>query len=981
MNSDNKHIFARPVQSRLLIPLVALLLILIGGATIGLIFWQQNNLNQATLTTRTIVSNSLSYRLAGQIRFLESLGIALSHDTALHGALKDQDREWLLAHYTPILKQLRKTSFITHFYFHDPDRVNLLRVHKPDFYGDTIDRFTALEAERTGTTASGIELGPLGLFTLRSVVPIFAGDTLIGYLEIGKEIEDILTNIEEKYSVELAVTIHKTALNREKWQSGMKMLGRKADWNKFPSVALTYFTMSEFPPECEYFINEVEQEHFNVTEEVTFDNRTWRILANLLQDVSGAEVGYLIIFHDISVGKAAFYRFIGTGLCLVFAFLFGLFGFLLVILRQTDRGIIKHQKALVESEKQIKTFFNSVNDAIFVHPLQQKGFASFIEVNTIACTRYGYSREELLQLSPSDITKKVDTDKHSSPDHRQKLLEVGHLVFETVHISKSGEEFPVEISASIVDQGADKPMILAVVRDISERKQIDDERRRLMAAIEQAAETIVITDSKGTIQYVNPAFEKVTGYTRQEAMGANPRILKSGEHDADFYKDMWKTLTGGKTWNKQIINRRKDGTRYVEEASISPVRDESGKTMNYVAVKHDVTHEIQLEEQYRQAQKMDSVGRLAGGVAHDFNNMLGVILGNAQLALMRVNSSEPLHKDLQEIEKAAKRSADITRQLLAFARKQTIAPRILDLNEAVANMLKMLQRLIGENIALAWIPEVTMCSVKIDPGQIDQLLANLCVNARDAITDVGKISIETKNITLDTAYCADHAGFIPGEYVQLAVSDNGCGMAPEIQGNIFDPFFTTKELGKGTGLGLATVYGIVKQNNGFINVYSEPGQGTVFRIYLLRHLGKDVEKQEKRCSEVKGGHETVLLVEDEAAILKMTKKMLESMGYHVLPVATPKEAIAFAASNTGQIDLLLTDVVMPEMNGMDLTKQLLEMYPDLKNLFMSGYTANVIAHHGILNEGVHFIQKPFSRQDLAASVRKTLDEAKNSGKE
>ena len=382
----------------------------------------------------------------------------------------------------------------------------------------------------------------------------------------------------------------------------------------------------------------------------------------------------------------------------------------------------------------------------------------------------------------------------------------------------------------------------------------------------------------------------------------------------------------------------------------------------------------ELEEQYRQAQKMESVGRLAGGVAHDFNNMLGVILGNADLALRKMDSSQPFHANLLEIEKAAKRSADLTRQLLAFARKQTISPKVLDLNETVAGMLKMLQRLIGEDITLAWVPGIELCSVKIDPGQIDQLLANMCVNARDAINGVGRVTLETQNTSFDEAYCANHAGFIPGEYVLLAVSDNGCGMDQEIQAKIFDPFFTTKDLGKGTGLGLSTVYGIIRQNNGFINVYSESGQGTTFKIYLPRHFDEANEKQEEEQVDIHGGHETILLVEDELALLEMTKSMLENLGYQVMAAGTPNNGIELANKHTDGIHLLLTDVVMPEMNGLDLSKRLLTLYPDLKSLFMSGYTADVIARHGILNEGVRFIQKPFSRQDLAATVRKVLDE-------
>jgi signal transduction histidine kinase/ActR/RegA family two-component response regulator len=364
-------------------------------------------------------------------------------------------------------------------------------------------------------------------------------------------------------------------------------------------------------------------------------------------------------------------------------------------------------------------------------------------------------------------------------------------------------------------------------------------------------------------------------------------------------------------------------------------------------------------------------------IFHDFNNMLAVILGHAEMALLQVDPAQPLHADLEEIRTAAERSANLTRQLLAFARKQTVAPKVLDLNETVAGMLKLLQRLIGENIHLTWQPGANLWPVRVDPSQIDQILANLCVNARDAIADVGTITIETGNAVFDEAYCAAHPDAVPGEYVRLAVSDTGCGMDQDTLAHIFEPFFTTKGVGKGTGLGLATVYGIVKQNNGFITVYSEPGQRTTFTIYLPRQVGKAEQARLAGAAEpALRGQETILLVEDEPVILELTTVMLERQGYTVLAASTPGEAIRLARERAGNIHLLMTDVVMPEMNGRDLAKNLLSLYPQLKHLFMSGYTANVIAYNGVLDEGVYFIQKPFSIKGLAAKVREALDHEK-----
>jgi PAS domain S-box-containing protein len=380
-----------------------------------------------------------------------------------------------------------------------------------------------------------------------------------------------------------------------------------------------------------------------------------------------------------------------------------------------------------------------------------------------------------------------------------------------------------------------------------------------------------------------------------------------------------------------------------------------------------------LQNRMLQAQKMESVGRLAGGVAHDYNNMLNVIIGYAELAMDKLGPDDPLYADLKEILNAAGRSAQITRQLLAFARKQTINPKVLDLNETVEGMLKMLRRLIGEDIDLAWLPKARSWRVKMDPAQIDQILANLCVNARDAIDGVGKITIETDNVAFDETYCEDHEGYLPGDFVLLAVADDGCGMDEETLNGVFEPFFTTKESSRGTGLGLATVYGIVNQNKGFINVYSEPGRGTIFRLYLPRHEGEVEDHRPAPPGELPTSRgETVLLVEDEPGIMKMGRMMLEKLGYRVLAAPTPSEAVRLAKEQPDGIDLLITDVVMPEMNGRELADFVQSLHPRIKILFMSGYTANVIAHRGVLDEGVNFMQKPFSLHDLAGDVRKAL---------
>ena len=628
------------------------------------------------------------------------------------------------------------------------------------------------------------------------------------------------------------------------------------------------------------------------------------------------------------------------------------------------------EEALIDSEKRYRRLFESAKDGILILDADT---GKIVDVNPFLLQLLGCRHDELLEkylweLSPF-ATIAASKDAFETLKDKE-YIRYDHLPLETV----DGRTVEVEFVSNVylVDHAK---VIQCNIRDITERRQADAERERLLSAIEQADEMVVITNPDGAIQYVNPAFERVTGYTRSEAIGQNPRILKSGKHGPDFYRNFWETISGGSTFKGRMVNKRKDGSFFTEEATISPVRDPSGRIVNFVAVKHDITEHLQLAAQFQQAQKMEAVGRLAGGVAHDYNNMLSVIIGYTELALDKVDPSDPLHADLNEIFKAAKRSTEITRQLLAFARKQTISPQVIDVNETVEGMLKMFRRLIGEDIDLAWQPEAGLWLVKMDPAQIDQILANLCVNARDAIAGVGKITIETHMVTFDAAYCADHAGFVPGDFVLLAVSDDGCGMDKETLSNIFEPFFTTKDVNKGTGLGLATVFGIVKQNNGFINVYSEPGQGSTFRIYLPRHVGEAEKVRRETVAEIPSGQgETVLLVEDEPAIIKMCQMMLERLGYQVLTTGKPSEALRLAGNHAGEIHLLITDVVMPEMNGRELADQLCTLFPDIKTLFMSGYTANVIAHRGVLEEGVNFIQKPFSIKDLSVKVRATLDQ-------
>ena len=508
------------------------------------------------------------------------------------------------------------------------------------------------------------------------------------------------------------------------------------------------------------------------------------------------------------------------------------------------------------------------------------------------------------------------------------------------------------------------------------------EKHRAEDYLDIAEAIIVELDERGQVAVINTRGCDLLGRPADEILGRDWFDLAVPPEIRDAARGVFDRIMTGRVdvpshYENAILSSTGD-QRYVEWHSV--VRRIGGKPSGTLSSGLDITERknaelerARLEGELLQAQKMESVGRLAGGVAHDFNNMLGVILGHTELALEQADPALPLHDDLQEIHKAATRSADLTRQLLAFARKQTVVPKVLDLNDTVAGMLKMLRRLIGEDIRLTWQPGERLWPVRVDPSQINQILTNLCVNARDAIADVGAVAIAMANCTFDEAYCAQHAGYRAGEYVRLVVGDDGCGMDQDTLSHLFEPFFSTKGLGKGTGLGLATVYGIVQQNNGFICVRSAPGSGTTFEIHLPRHVGEAQQSTSAAPATPRLGHETILLVEDEAGIRRTAARMLEYEGYTVLAAGTPGEAIRIAEGHPGHIHLLLADVILPEMNGHELAAHLTRLRPELTRLFMAGYTADVIGVRGVLDGGIHFIQKPFSRGDLAAKVRAVLD--------
>ncbi len=542
-------------------------------------------------------------------------------------------------------------------------------------------------------------------------------------------------------------------------------------------------------------------------------------------------------------------------------------------------------------------------------------------------------------------------------------------------ITATGRRIWVRALGSAVRQSGKTIRLQGAFQDITARKTMSETQRLRVAALEAAADGVAITDRAGTIEWVNPAFTRLTGYAAEEAIGRNPRdFLKSGKTPAEVYRQLWETILAGRTWHGQLVNRRKDGTEYHEEMSVTPIPDESGAITHFVAIKQDITERLKLEAQFRQAQKMETVGQLASGVAHDFNNLLTVINGMAELLLAQASEGDPAYEDAKEILGAGQRAATLTRQLLAFSRQQVLQPRVVSLNEVLRDLEPLLRRLLREDIDLAFTLAPDLGLIEADRGQLEQVITNLAVNARDAMVHGGQLVLETQNVQLGEGDSRAHGVTVPpGAYVRLAVTDSGVGMDEATRQRIFEPFFTTKAPGHGTGLGLATVYGIVKQSQGFVWVYSEVGQGTTFTIYLPQSNRPAHHPLPRRTPTSTTGSETILLVEDDPALRKLGARFLEAGGYTVLVAATGDDALRLLAHHAGAVDLVVSDVVMPQMSGRQLVERLGQTRPGLKVLYVSGYTDDTLLRRGVLDAQTPFLNKPFTKAMLLEKVRDVLD--------
>jgi two-component system cell cycle sensor histidine kinase/response regulator CckA len=655
--------------------------------------------------------------------------------------------------------------------------------------------------------------------------------------------------------------------------------------------------------------------------------------------------------------------------------------------RGIERDITERKRAeeaLRQSEERFRNILESIQDSYSETDLG----GNFTFVNNVVCRHLGYTKEELIGMNYRQYTS--DENAKEVKKLYTEVYETGNPADLSEHelISKDGTTAVYELSVSLIRNAEGNPIgFRQTSRDITQRKKSEEALRqseqRYRNILESIQDGYFESDLTGNTTFANDVICRHLGYTKEELIGMNYR-QQTGEENGrklfQYFNELYRTGQPVKPFEVEYI--RRDGTKMVAELSVSLIRDPAGEPIGFRGTSRDITErkqaeeeKLSLQEQLRQSQKMEAIGQLAGGVAHDFNNLLTVIKGYSQLSLLDLKENTALRGNIEEIEKATQRATDLTRQLLAFSRRQILNPKVLDLNVLLKDLEKMLRRLIGEDIELVTLLSGDLGKVKVDPSQIEQVIFNLAVNARDAMPSGGKLAIETANVELDEGYAHAHVSVTPGRYVRLSVSDTGVGMTQEVKGRIFDPFFTTKEKGKGTGLGLSMVYGIVKQSSGNIWVYSEPGRGTTFRIYFLRTEEEtDTLHEREETDFFPRGSETILLVEDEELVRDLATRLLEQQGYKVLKAANGQEALLVGRQHVGEtIHLLLADIVMPHMGGKELADWLKISRPNVKVLYTSGYADNAIVHHGVLDPGTHFLQKPFSLKTLSHKVREVLD--------
>ncbi len=806
-------------------------------------------LAESALELFRVQINSDAAALAVSIGFI-------SENRELAALMVKGDRGALLASANPVYQELSKNQKVTHFYFQTPNRVNFLRVHNPAFYGDLINRYVALKAEKTQNLFYGIELGKFGHLTLRVVSPWIVDGKLIGYLELGEEIGHILENIKNTLDVDFILTIDKNLLKQSDWEEGSGMFGHKGKWNSLLDSVIAGTSLGD--------------------------------IGNLLKIVKS---GRDKIFSDEKKGIANFFY---------------------------------------------KDDMNSRYDVniMRLEDVSGRSVASLYILWNITGVIAGALYYVLLVGAVSLVT--------------------GALLFVLFYITINRVEGELSFFYKSLEAASADNACLA-------------------AAVEQADEMVVMTDKDGTIQYVNLAFEGVTGYSREEILGKKPDILSSGKQDETFYRTMWNTIYAGDIWKGRFVNKKKNGTFFDSDCVISPVRGQDGAIVNYVSLQRDVTRDRKLESKLRASQKMEAIGTLAGGIAHDFNNILTGIIGYTELANDDLKEGSEAKENLDAALKAGARAKDLVAEILTFSRDGEQAVNQVYLQTVVRDTLAMLRPIIPSTISIRESIDDSLPAIMANGTQITQVIMNLCTNAEHSMRkNGGVLKITLGGFEADADFASLHEGVAPGFYVRLTIRDTGHGMDKETADRIFEPFFTTKDVGEGTGMGLSVVHGIVCDHGGLITVSSELGKGTTFTIYLPVQKHPVVEDEAGFIFST-GGSERVLYVDDEESIAMMVERSLSRLGYDVVAVSNPCDALDLFKSAPESFDIVLTDQTMPSMTGIELAREVLRISPDTPVVLCTGYSHTVNEEIARDMGIVDFVMKPISKSVLSEVIRRALD--------
>ncbi|NQT68582.1 MAG: response regulator [Desulfobacteraceae bacterium] len=1018
-------------RTRILIPLTLALALLLGGFVISFYQNQKEHLHADVINKLESVNKLFTAQLDNDAQMMGAGLEAVLRDKQLMTAFRNKDRGALLKRSSPLFEKLRGSHRITHFYFTGPDRANILRVHKPDKYGDKIDRYTTLEAERSGKLSCGIELGPLGTFTLRVVAPWYEGDRLIGFVEFGEEIEHITQRLHDILQVELYVVIEKHFLNRKNWEAGMRMLGRKAAWDQFPTVVMIDQTTEAFSAGLIEFLDEQNRTSMETDVEVLLNDRRYRTRFMHLQDVSGRGVGDMVIMFDVTdiVANLRTAIFRVGAICLVVGGV--LFLLFYILLGQIEHQIAKSSEALQDSEEKYRSMMAAMIDAAYicspnfrveymnpamikqtgrdavgefcykaindfdkqcpwcVHDKIQQGESAETKIVSPKNNRfYDISHSPIFHEdgSVSKMTIYRDTTKSKQALKRterlnhlnedllgsgsldeklrlitDKIVEIFKADFARIWLIKPGDLCDFECPHAKVTEGPHvcrhRERCLHLLASSGRYTHIDGGHRRVPFGCFKIGRVAAEDEPKFLTDDVTND-PRIHNHDWARKFGlvafAGYRILSADG----------KIIGALALFSKQAISSEED----------AQLESLAGTTAQVIQAAITKEEKKQLESQLQQSQKMESIGTLAGGIAHDFNNILFPIMGFSELALSDTPEDSPLRNNIKEILQGAKRARDLVKQILAFSRQSDQQPKPLKVQLIIKEVLKLIRSSLPSTIEIKQHISNQCGLVMADATQIHQVAMNLMTNAFQAMEDDGgKLEVTLKEVELGLDDLTDQS-MSSGAYVCLTVANTGPGMDQSVISRVFEPYFTTKEDGKGTGLGLAVVYGIVKSYKGDIRVYSEPGEGTAFHVYLPVLKSKIETEEIDAITPVQKGTERILLVDDEEPIIRMEKQMLERLGYQVTACTSSPDALMAFRASPGKFDLVITDMTMPNMTGVQLSQKLLEIRPDIPIIICTGFSTKVDGEKAKAAGIRGYVMKPVVTSEIAKKIREVLDQ-------